>query len=161
MADANIFLGYEFGRALSRGVDALPDGLTEPSGVARFVDEVDKPLFVDGNGTWDWLKAGEYLQRMADAARRVFPGIPDPAPLGIALRLWAGCIWAAKVIDRPEISTTERHHYFAEDIDPRARADRVFRAGEEAAAALNSLRGSPKPSLDGVPKDSPVRRHLA
>jgi hypothetical protein len=158
VADANIFLGLELGRHLS--ADVFPDGLNDPSAVALFVDEVDKPLFVDGNGAWDWFRAGEYLQHMAEAGRKVFPDMPDPAPLGIALRLWAGCIWAAKVIDRPTISGAERHRHFTQDIDPRAHADRAFSAGVEAAVALNALRGSSKPNLDGVPPDSPVRRHL-
>jgi hypothetical protein len=158
VADPNIFLGYELGLRLSGEVAA--GDLNDPIVVARFVDEVDKPLFVDGIGAWDWVRAGQYLQQMADAGRRIFPGIPDPAPLGFALRLWAGCIWAAKIIDRPAIPAAERHRYFSQDIDPRARADRVFGAGVEAAAALNALRGRSEPTLDGVPVHSPVRRHL-
>lgn len=159
MADSNIFLGYQLGRSLA--FDVSPNGLDDPAAIARFVNDIDKPLFVDGDGRWDWVKAGQHLQRMADAGRREFRGSPDPEPLGIALRLWAGCIWAAKVIDRPHISPADRRRHFSEHIDPHARADRVFRAGVEAAPALNALRGSLAPNLDGVPRDSPVRRHIA
>ena len=50
VADANILLGYELGREVSGTFVVLPDGLNDPTTVARFVDELDKPLFVDGEG---------------------------------------------------------------------------------------------------------------
>lgn len=79
----------------------------------------------------------------------------------IALRLWAGCIWAAKTVAEGTLSgantPTMQADAFAQ-IDDYARNDPVFAAGVEAAPAFKRRRGETY-SFDGVPDDSPVRRH--
>jgi hypothetical protein len=101
---------------------------------------------------------------MARKAEKTMPDVPDTLiRTGVTLRLWAGCLWAAKPLDRPELAAADRVAIFTQDIDPRAVADELFRAGVEAAPLFNALpsRSGTPPSLDGVPEVSPVRRHLS
>jgi hypothetical protein len=164
MADTNIFIGYDLGRGLAPTSATLPTDLAEPVCLAQFMDDVDCTLIVDGAGNYDWVKTGTCLREMAEKSMLVLPDVADPiARVGITLRLWAGCLWAAKPLDRPELSSEFRAQLFTRDIDPRAANDPLFRAGVEAAPAFNALptRSGPKPPcLDGVPADSAVRRHL-
>lgn len=79
----------------------------------------------------------------------------------LTLRLWSGCLWAAKTIaletlDGPN-SANQRLLSFTRDIDPIAQVDPIFRAGVEAAPAFKRLQNQ-EISLDGVPLTSPVRK---
>jgi hypothetical protein len=163
MADANIILGYELGRGLSRGITTVPAPLQDPRRLARLVDDVDCLLLVDGHGSSNWARAGDNLRAMAQKAQDAMPEVTDSLiRAGVTLRLWAGCLWAAKPLDRPHLTASERGATFTHDIDPRAATHELFRAGVEAAPAFNALpsRSAAPPSLEGVPSSSPVRRHL-
>jgi hypothetical protein len=77
------------------------------------------------------------------------PTVSDPLDrIAIALRLWAGCLAAAKTIADATRS----------GIDATAANDGLFRAGVEAARMFKRLRGQPF-FLDGVPERSAVRRY--
>jgi hypothetical protein len=74
------------------------------------------------------------------------PGVADPIDrVIIALRLWAGCRWAAKTVAEGTLSgantPTTRADAFAQ-IDDYARNDPVFAAGVEAAPARSSVAGA-------------------
>lgn len=164
MADRNIFIGYDLGCGLAPRPGPLPAELEDPVRLAQFVDEIDCTLVVDGNGDEDWVGTGGHLRRMAEKSGAVIPVVADPITrAGMTLRLWAGCVWAAKPLDRPELTSAFRETIFRQDIDPRANDDPLFRAGVEAAPAFNALptrTGRKRPCLDGVPMESAVRRHL-
>jgi hypothetical protein len=87
------------------------------------------------------------------------PGALDR--VNVALRLWSGCLSAAKTIALETRSGPNtpamRANAFA-SLDALAHGDPIFAAGMEAAPAFKKLRDQPY-SLDGVPKDSPVRRY--
>jgi hypothetical protein len=140
MADRNIFIGYDLGCGLAPQPGRLPAELRDPGQLAKFVDEIDCTLVVDGNGNEDWVNAGEHLRNMAEKSLGVMPRRTDPVTrLGMTLRLWAGCVWAAKPLDCPELTPEFRGTIFKQDIDPRATKDPLFRAGVEAAPAFNAL----------------------
>jgi hypothetical protein len=91
------------------------------------------------------------------------PNIVDSLErLSITLRVWAGCLAAAKAIADETLSgpntTAVRVELFGW-IDPSAATDALFRSGVEAAPAFKTLRGESY-WLDGVPDASPVRRHV-
>jgi hypothetical protein len=79
--------------------------------------------------------------------------------LNLALRLWAGCIWAAKTIAHKTLSgpnTPDMRRDAFLQIDAYAENDEIFAAGVEAAPVFLEQRGQTY-SLDGVPPDSRVR----
>jgi hypothetical protein len=99
---------------------------------------------------------------MALQAAPLMPEVTYPIErLGITLRLWAGCVWAAKPLDRHYLTADDRAAVFSA-VDQLASEDPVFEAGVEAAPLLNALptRNQHPPALDGVPDTSPVWRHL-
>jgi hypothetical protein len=109
MADRNIFIGYDLGCGLAPRPGPLPAELEDPVRVAQFVDEIDCTLVVDRNRDEDWVRTGEHLREMAEKSGSVMAEIADPIMrVGMTLRLWAGCVWAAKPLDRPELTSAFR-----------------------------------------------------
>jgi hypothetical protein len=93
--------------------------------------------------------------------------IPErQARLNLALRLWAGGIDAKMLrIDfvtgpgtTKRITPETRAEAFSQSIDLRAADDAIYRAGVEAAPALQRLRDK-EPAFEGVPPESAVRRY--
>jgi hypothetical protein len=100
---------------------------------------------------------------LAERAAAFIPDVPDTKTrVSISLRLWSGCMSAAKTIaegTRSGPNTAEgRHRVFAEIIDPIAENDPIYAAGVEAAPAFKTRRNQPY-ILDGVPEGSSVRRY--
>jgi hypothetical protein len=81
--------------------------------------------------------------------------------VSIALRLWAGCLSAAKTIahgTRDGENTAAIRNSIFNFIDERCKIDSVYRAGVEAAPIWKrQIRDTI--SFDGVPEDSSVRRY--
>jgi hypothetical protein len=162
MVDPNMELAYQFASGLGR-IPALPQSLTDSSQCAGVVNEIDRPFagetFESG---YETIRAvGESIAHIANAAPSCVPDLAGPLEaVNILLRLWAGCLMAAKTIATETRSGPNtaalRQETFASVIDPRASADHVFRAGVQAAIPFKKLRGQSY-SLDGVPKASPVR----
>lgn len=163
MADPNLPVALGLGRVLAPHGPSLPAALADVRRRAEFVNEIDCTWLVDGEGAVQWADFGRRLENAATASTSAMPEVGDPLErMSIALRLWAGCLSAAKTIaedTRSGMNTAaDRSQVFARVIDPTAAADPVFRAGVEAAPALHALRGQPC-FLDGVPTDSSVRRY--
>jgi hypothetical protein len=168
--DLNPALGYEFAIALGE-CPSLPDSLGDVDDRAALIDAIDRPFAVEkiepGDEGTKVLRdvvrnIGTNVGALARTSAAYMPGVADPLDrVIIALRLWAGCIWAAKTVAEGTLSgantPTMRADAFAQ-IDDYARNDPVFAAGVEAAPAFKRRRGETY-SFDGVPDDSPVRRH--
>lgn len=79
----------------------------------------------------------------------------------VLLTLWSACMSAAKMIaykTRTGRNTPEMRAKVFEHLDESAKTRTLFRAGIEAAPLFKRRRGQ-KVYFDGVPKNSPVRRH--
>jgi hypothetical protein len=142
----------------------LPSSLRDVPERAKLVDAIDESM---AHGSFlHELTLAEKIIRQAEIATALAPFLPDVRPdqlrLNIALRLWSGCLAAAKTIapeTRTGVNTPElRHNVFGRKIDPRTRLDPVYRAGVEAAPVLKKLRGQ-EYALHGVPGDSVVRAY--
>jgi len=103
------------------------------------------------------------LRVIAGASKEFLPDMVDEsARLNLCLRLWSGCLMAAKTIATHTLSgpnvPDSRERIFSYKIDRIAANDPTYLAGVEAAAAFKRLK-SEKYSFNGVPRNSPVRRY--
>lgn len=94
---------------------------------------------------------------IAERTAALIPEVPDAKTrVNISLRLWSGCMSAAKTIaheTRSGPNTSEGClRIFAEIIDPIAENDPIYAAGVEAAPAFKRLRKQPHTSLTAYPK---------
>jgi hypothetical protein len=167
--DPNVALAYAFAQGVCPPV-ALPPSMADAQARARFVIAVNRPFggevfpadplalleavgFASGGSTRAFIERGAPL----------VPDVPDPIErLNVVLRLWCGCLRAAKEIadatlDGPNTAEGRRDRFPA--IDEAARHDPIFEAGVEAAPTFKDELGEHY-SLDGVPDDSPVRRYV-
>jgi hypothetical protein len=86
--------------------------------------------------------------------------ISEISKKSVILRLWSGCLDAAKsvateTLDGATSPQSRKEHFF--QIDIFAKWDSIYRAGAETAPALKKRRKQYY-SFDGVPHDSSVRR---
>jgi hypothetical protein len=166
-------IAYFLGRAMELQPLALPPSLQPVNQRAEFVSRVDELLVVNDaggllvgrTGALEWAAFGERLRRIAEAAAQTLPEVPEPlSQMSITLRLWAGCIDAAKAIAHETRSGSNtaaiRAQVFSALIDPIAQSDELYRAGVEAGPAFKSSRDDSY-SMDGVPDASAVRRYIA
>src|SRR5258708_15857091 len=141
----------------------VPESLHDPEARASLVNEIDS--FFIGGATFVALSESEIRTRLDELAQRSSAYLPDVSiardRVNLCLRLWSGCIDAAKTIAMETRSGPNapqgRDNIFREWIHPRADADPIYASGVEAAPAFKRLRGQPY-SFDGVPQESPVRR---
>lgn len=159
MPDLNMEAAWHLANGLG-AVRELPESLNDSEIRARFVDAIDAPL-IQGNSNGEAFK---YLgARLVSIARKSSEYIPEISGsllrVNIALRLWSGCLSAAKTIaleTRDGENTPEgRRKLFESAIDPRAASDPIYRAGVEAAPLFKQLRQE-EISFEGVPENSPV-----
>jgi hypothetical protein len=134
-------------------VNALPSSLAEVQSRAELVSDVDAPL--------DWHADGRLHAICPILERRLADVANAFERVGITLRLWAGCMDAAKAIaletrDGPTTPEMRSEAFF--QIDRIADTDPIYAAGVEAAPALKRLRQQ-EFLLEGAPSDSAVRRH--
>jgi hypothetical protein len=138
----------------------LPASLRSFQRRAELVHAIDGPFWKDLQLFSLVCVLARRVGEVAELPAPLVPDVPDPLQrLSIALRLWAGCLDAAKTI-APETNsgpnTPEDRARIMPSIDARATEDAVYRAGVEAAPAFKPLRDQPY-SMDGVPDGSPVR----
>src|SRR5208282_4131475 len=99
------------------------------------------------------------LTSIAKATQLILIDSGESSRTNLALRLWAGCLSAAKTIAFSTLSGPNtraiRASVFTE-IDRIAEIDPIFHAGVEAAISFKRMKGEPY-CLDGVPDNSPVR----
>ena len=103
-----------------------------------------------------------FLNRIDDIVRRYIPDERNEKyRKSIGLRLWSGCMSAAKTIalDTPDGPNTPniRTKIF-QDLDLKANQDPIYRAGVESAPLFKKKRQHCF-SFNGVPLTSPVRRN--
>jgi hypothetical protein len=165
MPDSNMLYAYSWACRLPH--DTLPTSLREVEGRAILIDKIDFPITGEGNTAnilLEYMPEDERRLRLEKALRIADSFVPDQlskiSKKSVILRLWSGCLDAAKSIatetlDGPTSPDSRREHFF--QIDIFARWDSVYRAGVESAPALKKLRKQYY-SFDGVPNDSPVRR---
>jgi hypothetical protein len=143
---------------------SLPASILDVRERAKLVNCVDSPLI--GGSFLHNLKPEESTQRLnfvAELARSFVLDLNNHDEIkNLTLRLWAGCMSAAKEIAASTMSglnTPERRRLiFSQMIDRLCENDRIYEAGVEAAPSLKNLRGEIY-SLEGVPENSPVRRY--
>lgn len=160
VTDPNLPLGLSLGRGLAPHAPPLPASLADVGKRAEFVNKIDRPWLVDGYGVIAWAEMGRHLESAAAVSAAAMADVTDPLDrMSVALRVWAGCLYAAKTIaneTRSGANTADaRARIFTAVIDPIAADDPVFRAGVEAAPAFHAIRRKPC-FLDGVPADSAV-----
>lgn len=162
MPDVNMALARELAEALGPA-PPLPASLEDIAARARFLDSVDGPLVYGTSPEECALYIARRLKEIAASSGQYMPDIADaPVRINITLRLWAGCLSAAKTIaaetmDGPNSPET-RGLLFSKVIDPTAAMDPIYRAGVEAAPSFKRIRKQ-EFSLEGVPAESPVRRY--
>lgn len=142
----------------------LPLSLQDVNQRAKLVNDIDQPLI--SNSLLEYLSDEEKARRLDEVAKLNKTYIPDVdddnVRVNITLRLWSGCLSAAKMIASqtkggPNTSN-KRKSIFSGTIDPIAQRDTIYRAGVEAAPYFKTLREQDY-SFEGVPENSAVRRY--
>lgn len=132
---------------------ALPASLADVAARSTLAKAINPPI------SWDRLGR---LKEIVAAIDAVITDVGDPLErLGIALRLWAGCMSAAKTIAATTMdgaNTPEGRAAAFVAIDALADADELYAAGVEAAPAFKALHEQ-EYFFAGVPETSRVRRH--
>jgi hypothetical protein len=169
VGDPNMAIAYALAQGLGPAL-SVPASMADVQARAKLVNAVNRP-FAGEAFPADLIaalqgaafKTGESIKVFIDTSAPLMPDVTDPIErLNIVLRLWAGCLMAAKTIADATLSgpntPAERRDKFG-IIDDAAQNDPIFEAGVEAAPAFKDELGEHY-SLDGVPDDSPVRRHV-
>ncbi|MFY9578424.1 MAG: hypothetical protein WAQ33_03795 [Gaiellaceae bacterium] len=166
--DPNMAVAYDVAQGLGPA-PPLPESMADVDTRARFVSDVNRlfageivpmePVAFLRNAA---VAIGQSIQAFVELSEGRIPDVPDPIErLNITLRLWSGCLMAAKTIaeeTRAGANTEQIRRDGFVSIDEVARADRVFEAGVEGAPVFKRNAGETY-SLEGVPKDSPVLRY--
>ncbi len=161
--DPNMNFALWLGQGIAGGRPlTLPAKLAGVEQRASFLVRIDGLLMPGSDPASQVTGLGQRIRYLADASVADMPDVPDPLDrVAIALRLWAGCLSAAKTISDATLSgpnsAADRARLFP-SIDGVAQQDVLFRAGVEAAPIFKRLRNQPY-FLDGVPAESPVRRY--
>jgi outer membrane murein-binding lipoprotein Lpp len=125
------------------------------------VHAIDGSLVTGGDLYQVMGQIATQTRRVEEGSRAFMQDVPDTmVRINIGLRLWSGCLSAAKTIaheTRSGPNTPAMRRQQMETIDEIAAADAVYAAGVEAAPAFKRLRNQAY-SLDGVPEGSRVRR---
>lgn len=165
MPDSNMLYAYSWACRLSQ--ETLPTSLKDVEIRAILIDTIDFPITREGNTAnilLEYMSEDERQIRLEKALRIansfLTEQISEILKKNIILRLWSGCLDAAKSIATETLDgitspETRNGHFF--QIDIFARWDSVYRAGVETAPALKKRRKQYY-SFDGVPVDSMVRR---
>ena len=161
MRDINMDLGHKFAEGLGPAPE-LPSSLTSVQQRAQLVNDIDGAFLTANDVDTEELfrQIGGRIREIVEKSKIYVPDVADPlVRLNICLRLWAGCVSAAKTIaleTRSGPNTPKRRaEIFMTRVDVLARDDPIYRAGVEAAPAFKKLRGQ-NFSLEGVPEGSAV-----
>jgi len=154
-------LAYWFAQALGP-TPGLPRSLESVQQRARLVAEIDGPFITGSSFEECVVNIGMRIKEISSKSASYMPDVSDNLTrMNLGLRLWAGCLSAAKTIaletmDGPN-SPEDRARIFP-SIDSLAESDPIYRAGVEAAPEFKRLRDDAY-SFEGVPANSPVRRY--
>jgi hypothetical protein len=142
----------------------LPKSLQDAEQPAGLIDQIDNKLICDSFlHELDPKEKDERLNYITEIIRLFISDVDhDNEIKNLILRLWAGCMSAAKEIAFETNSgpnTPERRNMiFSKKIDIISESDPVYRAGVEAATAFKRLRNE-QYSFEGVPETSSVKKH--
>ena len=165
MVDLNMEIAYSWAQELAQTV-SLPQSLENVKIRADLINKLNNRLNIDINRDLELgSKTGQlhYLDKqqmelLGDITRlihRYIDGYNDENKLAsIALRLWAGCLSAAKTIahgTRDGENTVSIRNSIFNSIDERCKIDSVYRAGVETAPIWKRQIGDTF-SFDGVPE---------
>jgi hypothetical protein len=159
---------YAYFWACRLSEEELPRSLQDVETRAILIDKIDMPLTLENN------TANLLLEHMSPDEREfrikkvlgignsfLLDQISETSKKNIILRLWSGCLDAAKSIavqSRDGLTSPEirKEHFF--QIDLFASWDLIYRAGVESAPPFKRRRKESY-KFEGVPNDSPVRRY--
>lgn len=167
--DPNMSIAYEWSKLLGN-IDSIPESLNDVIKRAKYMDFVDKNMTASSK-LWEFNKQ-QIESFLTNMDKESSPWIYDVADckqrINITLRLWAGCLDAAKYLRdkyvniRSDGTTSEetitpemRKKAFKETINPRASLDPIYYTGVEAAPVVRKIREQAI-FTDGIPSDSPV-----
>ena len=154
---------YLWGCRLSQ--ETLPTLLKDVEMTAILIDKIDFPITGEGNTAnilLEYMSEDERQIRLGKALRIADSFLTDKiseiSKKGVILRLWSGCLDAAKsaateTLDGTTSPETRKEHFF--QIDVFARWDSIYHAVVETAPALKKRRKQYY-SFDGVPDHSPL-----
>jgi hypothetical protein len=164
MPDTNMLYALIWASKLSQ--ETLPASLKDVEIRAILVDKIDFPLTREGNSAnilLEYMSEDEREVRLRKVLRIadsfLVEQIPKISKKNVILRLWSGCLDAARSIstethDGTTSPDSRKAHFF--QIDLFAKWDSIYRAGVLTAPALKKLRKQYY-SFDGVLSNSPVR----
>lgn len=167
-------IAYQLAQQMGNVV-LTPPWIETPAECARIVSLVEERAMGRVMEAWSHIAADAYDENvLAEGFVRGFselahdsdcaPGVePASQRMNVLLRLWSGCISAAKMIAQstrsgPNTSAMRANAFVA--IDRVARADAIYHAGVVAAPTFKRMRDQPY-SFEGVPPNSPVRSRPA
>jgi hypothetical protein len=149
---------------------SLPSSLNDLSKRANLVNEINFYLFTTINPTTagmlleniDIVEKANRVKNMVEKTRTYLSeDIDSNTRANILLRLWTGCIDAAKNIaleTRDGVNTPENRSKYFFQIDLFAKIDLIYCAGVEVAPSFKKLHRQHF-SFNGVPTNSVVRRY--
>ena len=149
-------------------VPTLPISLVSVAQRAKLVRETNTEpfaaaLFADYTGTLSAEDKKKVLGAISSVGKNYMPDVKDDSVRqNVSLRLWSGCLSAAKTIAARTMAgpnTPEQREQAFHNLDLVAQADAIFCAGVESAPSFKRLLGEDF-SFEGVPDESPVRRYL-
>jgi hypothetical protein len=184
MSDPNMISAYSWAVGL---LQALPSSLMDVEKRARLVNEINAPLIKGRKNNNNALASDKMLKDLDDNEKNL--RLDEIAQISmsyfteeeiadnnnrvrknILLRLWVGCIDAAKAIRFTFVSgikdgvvieapiTIEYRQILFKLIDLLSKTDLIYKAGVEAAPAYKKL-VKEHYSFNGVPPDSAVRKY--
>jgi DNA-binding MarR family transcriptional regulator len=163
VTDSNLKAVWKYAEALGPAPQ-LPKSLKKVRRRAALIEAIDQLL--SSKPDFAGLQDADKQARLESVGKRVSPfmrGVEESdSRIRIALRLWVGCVAAAKVIalktdDRPNTPATRAEDFGP--IDKLANQEQIYRSGVEAAPAYKELLLE-EYSLEGVPAESPVRKYV-
>lgn len=167
MGDPNMETAIRWANELGPS-PTMPSSLQDVIQRTKLVYAIDTPnlaksLFTDSHGNMSIMEKAQCQIAIARTSRTFISEVNDDNVLvNISLRLWAGCLSAAKSIAFQTMdgqNTPEnRELIFRSIIEPKSQKDPIYRAGVEAAPSFIRLRKQ-EYSFEGVPKNSVVRRY--
>ena len=176
MNDYNMLIAYDHANTLGPP-PRLATELKNPSIRAHFLHFVDTNI-IKGDPIFDILEdkriiRDSFLTDIANKTEPLLKSIIEPiARINLTLRLWVGCIEAAKIIRETEmdfkdenvyekkITPEDREKYCAEIVTPKSLADPIYLAGAEGAPIFRKVIRHQEICSDGLTDDCVLMKYL-
>jgi len=161
MVDPNMDMALNWANDLG-DPPGLPNSLQDISVRKNLIVELDKPflaqaLIEDYFGILDSKRKKECLDKINQISKKYISNVNvERVRINICLRLWSGCLSAAKIIALETKNGKNTPDYRAEaykKILNLADNDPIFKAGAKTAVDFKKSRDE-EYSFEGIPKDS-------